>query len=74
MPLNSHQYTNGTNTNVTNTFDKVVDTLRHTSNKNDAIRQLKEMKIQGTNYQIGKSYAHQIYNSYVEYNGYSRRR
>ncbi len=69
MPINYSNY--GKYPNTVGTYDKVIDTMRHSSNKNDAIRSLKNITIQNTNVQIGEKYAHSIYDSYSKYHGYS---
>ena len=71
MPINYNNYGNGNNPNIIGTYNNVVDTMRYSSNKNDAIRNLKNTTIQGTNVKIGEKYAHSIYNTYSKYNGYS---
>lgn len=72
MPLN---YNNGSdnNSNLLNTFNDATYAIRHSNNKNDAIRTLSSMKISGTDTTIGNRTAHQIYDKYAEYTGYRRR-
>lgn len=72
MPINYSNYGNSSNyPNTIGTYNRVIDTMRQTTNKNDAIRSLKDITIQNTDVKIGEKYAHQIYNSYTKYNGYS---
>ena len=68
MPLNS-RYRENDYAKVISTYNSVIDTIRHSTNKNDAIRSLKDTTIEGTNIKIGQKYSHQIYNKYTEYNG-----
>ena len=65
MPLN---YRNDTENSI-NTFNNVVQIVRYSNNKYDAIKSLKDTTINGTDIKIGETCAHQIYNKYVEYNG-----
>ena len=69
MPVNYH-HGESNNANIIYTFDQVVNTMRHSSNKHDAIRTIQNTQIQGTNTKIGTQYAHALYDRYVEYNGY----
>ena len=68
MPLNS-KYGEKSYSNVIHTFNDVVNTIRHSTNKYDAIRTLKNTNIKGTNVKIGEQYAHKIYDKYIQYNG-----
>jgi hypothetical protein len=54
--------------NTVGTYNTIVDKIQHSTNKNDAIRSLKEITIQNTDVKIGEKYAHSIYNSYSKYN------
>ncbi len=73
MPINFN-YDQNSYSNIISTYNSAIDTMRQASNKNDAIRTLKNTNIKGTNVKIGEEGAHQIYNKYSEYNGYSNGR
>lgn len=69
MPFN---YNNNTsyNTDMLDTFNNTMYAIRHSNNKNDAIKTLSNTKINGSNIKLGNQTAHQIYDKYVEYNGH----
>lgn len=73
MPLN-YNYDGQYNSNLLGTFNETTQIIRHSTNKNDAIRTLSNVKIKGSSTKIGNKTAHDLYNKYQEYTGHSNRR
>jgi len=75
MP-NNRRCINGKNdySNAMTTCQDVISSIRSATNKNDAIRDLQNMKIGDTDTAIGSECAHKIYDTYSKYRGGGYRR
>ncbi len=67
MPIN-HNY-GGNSSDMIHTFNNVINTNRHSPNRNSAIQTIKNTYIPGTNTKFGSQGANIVYDKYVERNG-----
>jgi len=66
------RYTSLSNDDNLRTYEQVINTIKHSSNKNDAVRSLSDITISGSECRIGRDYASRMYDTYREYNTSAR--
>lgn len=71
---NDKVYDDKTISSIVKSCDSAISAIRYSSNKNDAIKTLQKLKIEGTNVTYGDNTAHKIYDIYSKYNGNKNRR
>jgi len=69
MPSTKRNNANARELRMVNTYNQIVDIIRSSNTKSDAIKMIKNVRIGGDGEKVGEKYANKIYDKYVRHNG-----